>query len=211
MPVRIELDPVRPDPAVLETAAAILRRGGVVAVPTETLYGLAADATSEAAVGRVFEIKGRSREVAIPLIAADPAQVEQWVGTLTVAGRRLALAFWPGPLSLVVRAAPGLPRGLLGGGDTVAVRVSSHPVACALARALGRPITATSANRSGRAPTPRPDDVLRELGAAIDAIVDAGACAGGPPSTIVDVTGDAPRLVRAGAVPWDRVLHSLPG
>lgn len=211
MPVRIALDPVRPDPDGVETAAAILRRGGVVALPTETLYGLAADATSEAAVLRVFDIKGRAREVAIPVIAADRAQVEQWVGTLTVVGRRLADVFWPGPLSLVVRAAPGLPRPLLGSGETVAVRVSSHPVARALARALGRLITATSANRSGREPTTQPGDVLRELGAAIDALVDAGVCAGGAPSTIVDVTGDVPRLLRAGAVPWERVLHSLPG
>jgi L-threonylcarbamoyladenylate synthase len=209
MPVRIELDPVRPDPEGVEAAAAILRQGGVVAVPTETLYGLAADATSGIAVQRVFEIKRRARDVAIPVIAADRAQVERWVGTLTVAGERLADAFWPGPLTLVVRAAPGLPRALLGGGHTVAVRVSSHPIARALARAVGRPITATSANRSGGEPAARPGDVLRELGAAIDAIVDAGACVGGAPSTIVDVTGDVPRLVRAGAVPWERVLKCL--
>lgn len=211
MPVRIEIDSVRPEPAALEAAAAILRRGGVVAVPTETLYGLAADATNEAAVRRLFAIKGRARDVAIPVIGADRAQVEACVGALGAAGGRLADAFWPGPLSLVVRAAPGLPRALLGGGDTVAVRVSSHPVAGALARALGKPITATSANRSGHEPAARPEDVLRELREAIDAILDAGACAGGAPSTIVDVTGDVPRLVRAGAVAWDRVLHSLLG
>lgn len=211
MTVRIELDPRTPDEAGVEAAAAIVRRGGVVAFPTETLYGLAADATNESAVSRVFEIKGRGRDVAIPVIASDRAEVEQWVGGLTHAGDRLADAFWPGPLTLVIRAAPGLPRALLGDGDTVAVRVSSHPVARAIARAAGRPITATSANRSGREPTELPAVVLRELGTAIDAIVDAGACTGGPPSTIVDVTGDAPRLVRAGAVPWERVLHSLTG
>jgi L-threonylcarbamoyladenylate synthase len=211
MTVRIELDPVTPDEDGVETAAAIVRRGGVVAFPTETLYGLAADATSEPAVARVFEIKGRAPGVAIPVIAADRAQVERWVGTLTDAGVRLADAFWPGPLTLVIRAAPGLPPALLGGGDTVAVRISSHRVAQALARAAGRPITATSANRSGHEPTALPAVVVRDIGSAIDAIVDAGPCAGGAPSTIVDVTGGAPRLVRAGAVPWDRVLHSLHG
>jgi L-threonylcarbamoyladenylate synthase len=211
MPVRIELDPVTPDPTGVEAAAELVRRGRVVAVPTETLYGLAADATNDEAVERVFEIKGRARDAAIPVIAADRAQVERWVGALTPVGALLADRFWPGPLSLVVRAMPGLPRALLGGGDTVAVRVSSHPVAWALARAVGRPITATSANRSGGEPTARPDVVLRELGTAIDAIVDAGACVGGAPSTVVDVTGAAARLVRAGAVPWERVLHCLPG
>jgi len=210
MTVRIELDPMAPADAGVAAAAAIVRQGGVVAFPTETFYGLAADATSEAAVARVFEIKGRARDVAIPLIVADRTQVEACVGALPPAGVALAEAFWPGPLTLVIRAAPGLPPLLLGGGDTVAVRVSSHPVARALARAAARPITATSANRSGAEPTARPEVVLRELGSTIDAILDGGACAGGAPSTIVDVTGGAPRLVRAGAVPWDRVLHCLP-
>jgi len=209
MTVRIEVDALAPDAASVEAAAAIVRGGGVVAFPTETLYGLAADATRETAVARVFEIKGRAPDVAIPVIAADRAQVEQWVGTLTPAGRVLADAFWPGPLALVIAASPGLPRALLGGGDTVAVRVSSHPVARALARAVGRPITATSANRSGHEPTPLPSVVLQEMGPDVDAVLDGGVCAGGAPSTIVDVTGRAPRLVRAGAVPWDRVLHSL--
>jgi L-threonylcarbamoyladenylate synthase len=206
---RIEVDPLAPDAATVGAAAAIVRRGGVVVFPTETLYGLAADATCGAAVARVFAIKGRAADVAIPVIAADRAQVEQWVGTLTVAGRVLADAFWPGPLALVITALPGLPRALLGGGDTVAVRVSSHPVARALARAVGRPITATSANRSGHEPTALSSVALQEMGPDVDAVLDGGACPGGPPSTIVDVTGRAPRLLRAGAVPWDRVLHSL--
>jgi L-threonylcarbamoyladenylate synthase len=209
MSIRMRVNAVHPDDVAMRRAVEILARGGVVAFPTETLYGLAVDATDRLAVDRVFTLKGRDRGVAIPLIASDRGQVDAWVGTLDATAERLAARFWPGPLTLVLPASARLPRALLAGGHTVAVRVSAHPVASALARALGKPITSTSANRSGDPATALADEVEAALGDAIDAILDAGACPGGPPSTIVDVTGAVPRLVREGAVPWERVLEFL--
>ena len=197
-----------PDVEAIARAAAVIRRGGVVAYPTDTLYGLAADPTSPLAVSRLFALKGRPASSAIPLIAADEFQVASWAGQLSETAHALARQWWPGPLSLVLPALPGLCEQLLAGGDSVAVRVPAHPVAVALARAVGRPITATSANPSGAPPTARPDELVALL-PGLDAVLDAGPAPGGPPSTIVDVTTGVARLVRAGAVPWDRVLESL--
>lgn len=209
MPIRWLVAAESPDETVLRQVAARLRAGAVVAFPTDTLYGLGADAWNRAAVARVFAIKGREATQAIPLVAADRAQVEAALGMLPPLGRALADAFWPGPLSLVVPAPPDLPRELLGGGSTVAVRVPAHAVARGLAARLGRPLTATSANRSQAPPARDAGEVERELGADLDGIVDAGPAPGGPPSTLVDVTGATPRLVRAGAVPWERVVQFL--
>ena len=197
-----------PDVEAIARAAAVIRCGGVVAYPTDTLYGLAADPTSPLAVSRLFALKGRPASSAIPLIAADELQVASWAGQLSETAHALARQWWPGPLSLVLPALPGLCEQLLAGGDSVAVRVPAHPVAVALARAVGRPITATSANPSGAPPTARPDELVALL-PGLDAVLDAGPAPGGPPSTIVDVTTGVARLVRAGAVPWDRVLESL--
>jgi len=202
------VDPFTPASDAIAEAAAIVLRGGVVAYPTDTLYGLAVDPLSSAAVARLFAIKGRDRSRAIPLVASDAEQVEAWAGELSKVARALAARWWPGPLTLIIPAHSTLCRDLLGEGGTVAVRVPAHAVAVALAREVGWPITSTSANRSGDPPMERPGDLVA-LQSGLGAIVDAGPAPGGPPSTIVDVTGRTPRLVRAGAVPWDRVLRSL--
>lgn len=201
----LRVDPRAPDPAVLAQALAILRQGDVVAVPTDTLYGLAADATNEAAVERVIALKRRPADLAIPVIAADVGQVERQVGVLTPLARRLITAFWPGPLALVIEAHPNLASALHRGSRRIAVRVPNQPVACELARMAGVPLTATSANLSGQAPAVDAAGVVAIFGAALRAVVDGGPAPGGPPSTIVDVSGPAPVLVRAGAVPWDRI------
>ena len=198
-----------PAPRLIEPAVACLRAGGVVAYATDTLYGLGVDPSNARAVEQLYRIKGRAVDQAIPLIAASLAQVEASAGTLAPLARRLAERCWPGPLTLVVPAWPGLADGVHGGTKTVAVRVPAHAVARALAAGLGGPITSTSANRSGEPPTALPDVVAKTLGALIDTLIDTGPAPGGPPSTIVDVTGDAPVLLRAGAVPWDRVLECL--
>lgn len=201
------VDPEAPDAGVLQVAAGILNAGGVVAYPTDTLYGLAADPRDAAAIDRLVDAKRRPAGLALPLIASDRAQAERAADGLTPLARRLMDAFWPGPLAIVVAGARGLDPRVVGAGGTIAVRVPASPVARALARTLQYPITATSANRSG-SPAPATAAACAAFGPDIDAVIDAGPSPGGSPSTIVDARGNAPRLVREGAVPWDRVLQS---
>lgn len=190
-------------------AADLLRAGGLAAIPTDTLYGLAADAFRSDAVARVFAVKGRAADRALPLVAASAEQVRQYFGVLPAIGARLADRFWPGPLTLVLPAPDGLPPDVTGGLDTVGVRVPAHAVTTALCGACGVPLTATSANRSGEPPTDDPDSVARALGDTIDVLVDAGRTPGGAASTIVDVTGAEPRLLRAGPIAWEEVQTCL--
>jgi L-threonylcarbamoyladenylate synthase len=193
-----------------EPAVAWLKRGGIVAYPTDTFYGLAVDPSSAAAVAKLFEFKGRKATTAMPFIAASRAQVDGWSG-LSDLGARLADRFWPGPLSLICPAPAAVAPAALGGGDTVAVRVPDHAVARALAYAWGTPITATSANKTGEKPATTAEQ-LAELASAELFIIDAGPTPGGSPSTIVDARGWAPPiLLREGAIDWNDVLHSLKG
>jgi L-threonylcarbamoyladenylate synthase len=205
---RLFVDRDAPQRDALQEAARWIRDGGVVAIPTDTLYGLAADPFSEDAVARVFAVKGREGGQALPLIAADSGQVRAVIGELPPAGVQLAQRFWPGPLTLIVSAPPALAKSVTGGTGTVGVRVPAHDIARAICQAVGRPVTATSANLSGHPATADPDDVERTLGDRIDLLIDTGLTAGGAPSTIVDVTGE-PRLVRQGAVSWDEVRACL--
>lgn len=206
---RERLDPLAPDRAGIDAAVAVLRRGGVVAYPTDTLYGLAADPRSDAAVERLLAVKGRDRASAIALIAADAAMAEgvaaSGFGPLE---RRLASAFWPGPLTIVVPAAPGMAAALAPHG-TLGVRIPAHLVARSLSGAFGGCITATSANLSGGPPAVTADAVAATLGELVDLLLDAGPAPGGAPSTIVEVVDGRPVLHRAGAVAWDRVLKSV--
>jgi L-threonylcarbamoyladenylate synthase len=200
---RVAIDADRPAAALLEDAATLIRAGGVVAIPTDTLYGLAADPFSAAAVERIFAVKGRSADRALPLVAADITQIEEQLGPLPPAARRLASAYWPGPLTLLVTRPSGLPADVTGGREQIGVRVPAHAVARGLCRVCGRPLTATSANMSGAPATADPDEVARTLD--VDLLLDAGPTPGGPPSTIVDVSGREIRLVRPGAISWDDV------
>lgn len=192
----------------LEPAVDLLLRGGVVAFPTDTLYGLAVNPRDHDAVARLFDLKGRPAGSPIPLVAADVAQAAQ-TGEMTEIGRRLAGRFWPGPLTLVIRAGPAIDELIHQGLGTIGIRVPAHPVARALARGAQRAVTATSANPSGQPAAVTADEVRAAFGDRLDVVVDAGPARGGAPSTIVDVTTDPPRLVRAGAVPWERVLEFL--
>jgi L-threonylcarbamoyladenylate synthase len=199
----------RPDRHTLLRAAAILRDGGIVAYPTDTLYALAANPASAAAMAQLYRIKGRPVDLAIPLVASGIEQIESAGGVFSPATRRLAGAFWPGPLTLVIPAWPQLDASVHAGRGTVAIRVPDHPVARLLADVCGWPITSTSANRSGEPATREPAEVRAALAGELDGMIDAGPSPGGAPSTIVDASGGEPRLVRAGAVPWDRVLECL--
>jgi L-threonylcarbamoyladenylate synthase len=203
--IRIAVDAAQPDPASIERAAAAIRTGGLAAIPTDTLYGLAADPFSPAAVARIFAVKGRADGQALPLVAADFEQVRRHFGVLPAMAARLAGHYWPGPLTLLLDAPASLAPQVSGGTAKVGVRVPAHPVTTALCRACDRPLTATSANISGDPATAEPDVVARTLGDVIDVLVDAGRTSGGLPSTIIEVTGTGPRLVRAGAVSWEEV------
>lgn len=193
-----------PDPAGLIEACAILRAGGLVSMPTETVYGLAGDATNDRAVARIFEAKGRPRFN--PLIAhfADLARVEDFA-VLTPLARQLAEAFWPGPMTLVLPLKGGLSPLVTAGLETVAVRLPAHPVARALLRDFGGPLAAPSANPSGRISPVTATHVLDGLAGRIDAVIDGGACAVGLESTILDATGEGPVLLRAGGLSVEAV------
>jgi len=205
---RYVLDPCVPDEAIVEEAAAVLRHGGIVAYPTETVYGLAVDPRSDIAVRRLFALKQRDAASPIALIAADSTQAEE-AGTFGPFERRLAEALWPGPLTIVVPASQRMSRHLSAGNCTLGVRVPGHAVARALARAFGGCITATSANLSGRPAASTGAEVARSLEGRIDLLIDAGPVPGGPASTIVEVIDGVPTPHRVGAVAWERVLESF--
>ncbi|MBI3401941.1 MAG: threonylcarbamoyl-AMP synthase [Acidobacteria bacterium] len=205
---RVFVDPGAPQRDAIQEAAMWIGRGGLIALPTDTLYGLAVDPFRADAVGRVFAAKGRDADRALPLIAAGTDQVVASLGPLSPLAAVLAARFWPGPLTLLVAAPPRLAPDVTGTG-TVGVRVPAFEVARAVCAACGHPVTATSANRSGEPATADPDVVERTLGDRLDFLLDAGPTPGGAPSTIVDVTAAEPRLVRAGAIAWDDVIACL--
>lgn len=189
-------------------AAEVLRRGGVIAYPTETFYGLGAVARDAGAVRRLAALKGRPDGKPLPLVAGDRAQVDE-VAVLDAAAERLARAFWPGPLTLVLPARAGLAAEVTGGGETVGVRISGNAVARALALAVGGALVSTSANPAGGPPPARALDIDPDLRRRLDAMLDAGTVPGGRPSTVVALNGGVARLVREGAVPFDEVLAAL--
>lgn len=200
MPRLLSVDPRAPDPAVVAEAARVLRGGGLVAIPTETVYGLAARALSPEAVARIFAAKGRP--VHHPLIAhvLDETQARTLAASWPERASLLAHAFWPGPLTLVVDRAPTVPAAVAGGADSIAVRAPSHPVARAVIAELGEPIAAPSANRYQDLSPTTSAHVVKELGDAVDLVLDAGPCDAGIESTVVDVRGERPRVLRPGAL-----------
>lgn len=185
----------------LERAAEALRRGEIVCIPTETSYGLAADTGNAEAVEAVAAAKGRGEMAPFATIAADLEQARSLAAAWPEAAGKLAARHWPGPLTLVVPAAAGLPARLVGAGGGVGVRVSSHPAPTALAALLGRPITATSANVSGAPAATTVAEARAALGDRVAVYLDAGDAPGGPPSTLVAVSaGGGLTLLRAGPI-----------
>lgn len=186
-------------------AAAILRAGGIVAYPTETFYGLGALARSAAAVAGLAAVKLRPDGRPLPLVAADLAGVRAVVAAFPPLAERLAARFWPGPLTLVLPAAPGLPPEVAGDG-TVGVRVPGSALARELARLAGGPLISTSANAPGGQPATRVQDLDAALLARIGGVLDGGTVPGGLPSTVVAVEETGLRLLRPGAVAWEEIL-----
>jgi tRNA threonylcarbamoyl adenosine modification protein (Sua5/YciO/YrdC/YwlC family) len=207
----LSVSPDDPREDRLEAGARVLRDGGVVAVPTETFYGLAVDPFEPQAVRRLLALKGKPERSPILLLLAGAWQVEDVVAGLPEAFVPLAERFWPGPLTIVVRAAAGLPDEVTGGTGTVGIRVPGLALPRELARALARPVTGTSANAHGAPACRTAADVLRGLPAGIDLVLDGGTTAGAAPSTVLDLSGEAPRIVRHGAVTVSSLLPFLPG
>ncbi|MGH7277686.1 MAG: L-threonylcarbamoyladenylate synthase [Candidatus Rokuibacteriota bacterium] len=196
----LRIDPARPEMAALHEAAAVLRAGGLVGLPTETFYGLGAAALNPAAVRRIFMVKGRSEDKPLLLLVDSIEMAETVAADIPAAARPLMARHWPGALTLVFRARSCVPDPVTAGTGTVGVRVSAHPVATGLARVLGQPVTAPSANREGARPPVTADDVLAELAGAVDLLLDAGPTPGGLPSTVLDMTAEPARMIRQGAV-----------
>ena len=209
MALCLKIDPGKPVEEKLAEAVRILRDGGVVAFPTETFYGLGADARNETAVERIFRIKGRDFHNPIALIVAEEKDVIPLVEEIPAAATLLVKTFWPGPLTLIFRAAPPVSPRVTGGTGKIGIRVSSHPVARFFAESLAGPLTATSANPSGGTECSSADAVIRVLGDLPDAVIDGGATPGGAGSTVLDVTFSPPRILREGAIPRNRILKAL--
>jgi L-threonylcarbamoyladenylate synthase len=200
------VDPAAVAAEVRARLADWLASGGLVVYPTDTLYGLGAVPTDEAAVAAIFDVKGRDERQALPIIAASihvvRALVPAWPDRLD----RFAATFWPGPLSIVVPAPQGFSRAVHGGLETMAVRVPDHPIARIVAEAAGGFVTATSANRSGASPVHTASDVDEIRHDPRVLLVDGGRTPGGAPSTIVDCRSGSPVIVRAGAISAERVM-----
>jgi L-threonylcarbamoyladenylate synthase len=194
-------------PETLLHALAVLRRGGLVAFPTDTVYGLGALAFNGAAVERIFTAKDRPVEKAIPVLIADPADLEKVTLEVPQAAARLAGRFWPGPLTLVLAKRLDLPEAV-SSGPTVGVRIPDHPVARLLLRSAG-PLAVTSANLSGKPGHSTAQDVLAQLGGRIALIIDGGRTPGGVPSTVVDCAGAEPRIIREGPITKDEIRAEL--
>ncbi|MFJ3921587.1 L-threonylcarbamoyladenylate synthase [Streptomyces sp. NPDC090022] len=184
----------------IEKAAGVLRTGGLVALPTETVYGLGANAEDPAAVSRIFQAEGRPPSHPLIVHIGDAEQLDDWVQDVPEAARLLAERFWPGPLTLVLRRGHRVPLEATGGLETVAVRVPDHPVALALLNAFGGAVTAPSANRFGSVSPTTADHVRAELGQTVDFVLDGGPCRVGVESTIVDATSGTPTILRPGGV-----------
>lgn len=189
-----------PDPIRIEEAVALLNAGELVAFPTETVYGLGADARNPAAVARIFAAKGRPASHPLIVHVSGLAAAQEWITDLPDAARRLAEAFWPGPLTIVLPKADDVPAGITGGQSTVALRAPAHPVARALLAAFGSGIAAPSANRYGRISPTRAADVREELGDSVAMVLDGGDCEVGLESTIVACLDGRVILLRPGAV-----------
>jgi L-threonylcarbamoyladenylate synthase len=200
MALHITIDPAGPDPAVLQQAADCIRRGGIVVHPTETLYGIGAHGMDRSALERVARLKGRAGDSPFLLLISDIAALDRVARNISPQALALARRYWPGPLTILFTAAPGLSPAVTGAAGTVGCRISPHPFARALPAAAGAPVISTSANIAGGPNPSRLADVPDALLAGADMVIDGGPTAGSTPSTIVDATGIRLRLIRRGAL-----------
>lgn len=203
------IDPSRMQPDFIAEAAAAISQGGVVILPTSGLYGLCCDALNAKAVRRIFDIKNRSLEKSLLVLISRRGMLSAIVGAETAMATELMDRFWPGKLTLVMQGRKDLPQGLCSDTGKVGVRLVAHPVAAAVVQAVGGPVTGTSANLAGAGGCAAIDAVDPKVVQSVDLILDAGTLGGGPGSTVVDVTGAAPRVLREGAVPAADIMKGF--
>jgi L-threonylcarbamoyladenylate synthase len=203
------IDPLHPQADLIDTAVRILESGGVIAFPTGSLYGLGTDALNADAVDRVFAIKMRSADKPLLILVPDHKVVFDLAAEVPPAAKRLMDRFWPGQVTIVFKALPGLPANLTAGTGKIGIRLPGHPVAMALVSAFGRPITGTSANLSGRGGCHCIDQLDQMLIDQLDLVIDAGPLKAGIGSTVVDITGAEPVVIREGVVSKQAILAAV--
>jgi L-threonylcarbamoyladenylate synthase len=194
----------------IETAITILKKGGIVAYPTDTVYGLGASMTSIAAMERIFDVKGRPKGMALPLLVSDREQIKKIAYSMPSAAWLLIYNFLPGALTIVLNKSDIVPDIITGGGKTVAVRIPDHPVPLALIKGLGQPIVGTSANLSGQPSPLTAEEVRMQIGDKVDMIIDGGRCPGGIESTVVDLSNRRPVIRRLGAITLEQLQRTIP-
>jgi L-threonylcarbamoyladenylate synthase len=210
MPTKsIKIESERDLLSAVTKAADVINSGGVVAIPTESFYGLAVNPTDIRAIHRLFDVKKRRGDQPILILIPSVANLDQYVIHVPEIARQLMNDFWPGALTLIFEAKPNIPQELMAGTGKIGVRLSSHPVPTALAQAVDGPITGTSANISGQPACCSAKEVLQNLGEEVDLILDGGETAGGKGSTVLDVSVDPPVLVREGMVSRERIRKCL--
>jgi len=195
-------------PACIEQAAFLLRQGQLVCYPTDTVYGIGATASNEDAIRRLYAVKGRTPNKPLPLLIADPGDAGRYA-EITPVAHRLMSRFWPGPLTIVLRKSAGLRSHALAGQNTVGLRVPDNDVPRSLVKMLGEPVTGTSANRSGARPPVSAAEVAFSLGEMVSLVIDGGRASGAVESTVVDVSGRLPAIVREGAVSREALEEAL--
>jgi L-threonylcarbamoyladenylate synthase len=194
----------------VEQAITVLQKGGIVACPTDTVYGVVAAINIEPAVERIYRIKGRPRSQALPILLADKSQIADVTKRVPRLAWRLADKFWPGALTLVLLKSESVPDIVTGGGKTVAVRMANHLMPLAIIRGLGVPIVGTSANLSGHPSALTAEEVRAQIGDRVDMIIDGGRCPGGVESTIIDLSGDKPLILRQGPISFEELKEVCP-
>src|SRR6266853_510946 len=206
----IIVDADQPEPAVIKSAAKLLRDGEIVVFPTETVYGLGADAFQPTALERIFVAKGRPFSDPLIVHIADEHELELLTTTIPIEAKRLAQEFWPGPLTLILPKGPQVPHLVTAGLETIAIRMPRHPVALALISALGSPIAAPSANRFMHISPTTAHHVFTDLSGRVPLILDAGPCEIGVESTVLDLCSDEPRILRPGGISLEALRTVLP-
>jgi len=189
----------------IKSGVSILKRGGIVAYPTDTVYGLGACASLPRAIEKVYAVKERPRNIPLPLLLADTSQITEIADSVLPIAWSLIHAFLPGALTLVLPKSSSIPNIISAGGTTIAIRIPAHPVPIALIKGLGTPIVGTSANLSGKPSPLTAEEVYSQLGNKVDFIIDGGRCPGGKESTVVDVTSEKPVILREGAIAGEEI------